>query len=285
MAVELRPGTMADQRECARICCEAFHAIAARHNFPPDFPSADMAEWLMGALLQHPEVYSVVAEADGRVVGSNFLHQGSPIAGVGPITVDPAAQDRGVGRMLMEDVLERARADGHPGVRLVQAAYHARSFGLYARLGFDVREQLVNLQGPPIRADFPGYAVRPAAADDLEACDALCVRVHGHPRSGSVRDAIRQGTAAVVEYGGRITGYTTGVGFLGHTVGESTREVQALIAAAPEYAGPGFLLPSRNGELLRWCLANGLRVVQVMTLMSRGLYNEPQGAFLSSVLY
>ena len=29
----------------------------------------------------------------------------------------------------------------------------------------------------------------------------------------------------------------------------------------------------------------GLRVVQPMTLMSMGLYNEPKGAFLPSVLY
>ena len=32
-------------------------------------------------------------------------------------------------------------------------------------------------------------------------------------------------------------------------------------------------------------LANGLRVVQPMTLMSMGLYNEPAGAYLPSVLY
>ena len=35
-----------------------------------------------------------------------------------------------------------------------------------------------------------------------------------------------------------------------------------------------------NGALFRWCLANGLKVVQPMTLMSLGLYNEPAGAFI-----
>jgi hypothetical protein len=58
-----------------------------------------------------------------------------------------------------------------------------------------------------------------------------------------------------------------------------------MIAAADEFAGAGILVPSRNSELFRWCLANGLRVVQPMTLMSLGLYNEPRGAFLPSVLY
>ncbi|MNT65813.1 hypothetical protein D3C72_2038220 [compost metagenome] len=61
--------------------------------------------------------------------------------------------------------------------------------------------------------------------------------------------------------------------------------MKALIGAAPAFAGPGFLLPTRNGELLRWCLERGLRIVQPMTLMSIGLYQQPEGSFLPSVLY
>jgi hypothetical protein len=61
--------------------------------------------------------------------------------------------------------------------------------------------------------------------------------------------------------------------------------MQALIASAESFAGSGILLPSRNTALLRWCLANGLRIVQPMTLMSMGLYNQPAGAWLSSILF
>jgi hypothetical protein len=60
---------------------------------------------------------------------------------------------------------------------------------------------------------------------------------------------------------------------------------KALIGAATVFAGPGILLPMRNWELFRWCLDDGLRVVKPMTLTSFGLYNEPVGAFLPSVLY
>jgi hypothetical protein len=109
--------------------------------------------------------------------------------------------------------------------------------------------------------------------------------VHGHDRGPELRDAIEQGTATVVEHNGRITGYATMVGFFGHAVGESNEELKALIGAAQSFPGPGFLLPTRNSDLLRWCLGNGLRVVQPMTLMSMGLYNEPGGAFLPSVIY
>jgi hypothetical protein len=89
----------------------------------------------------------------------------------------------------------------------------------------------------------------------------------------------------VVEHDGRVTGYATAIGFFGHAVGESDENLKALIGAAPAFPGPGFLLPARNGALLRWCLAHGLRVVQPMTLMSLGLYGEPSGSFLPSVLY
>jgi hypothetical protein len=75
------------------------------------------------------------------------------------------------------------------------------------------------------------------------------------------------------------------VGFFGHAVGENNEDLKALIGAATGFPGPGFMLPTRNGELLRWCLEKGLRIVQPMTLMSIGLYNEPAGGFLPSVIY
>jgi hypothetical protein len=61
--------------------------------------------------------------------------------------------------------------------------------------------------------------------------------------------------------------------------------MRALIGAAESFPGPGFLVPMRNGELLRWCLAEGLRITQTMTLMTIGLYNQPDGAWLPSVTY
>ena len=132
---------------------------------------------------------------------------------------------------------------------------------------------------------MPGRTVRPATATDAEACDRLCRKVHGHDRGGDLRRAIGEGTASVVERQGRVTGYTTQIAFFGHAVGETNDDLKALIGAAPEFAGPGFLLPSRNTELFRWCLAHGLRMVQPLTLMTIGLYNEPQGAYLPSILF
>jgi hypothetical protein len=130
-----------------------------------------------------------------------------------------------------------------------------------------------------------GHSVRRATADDIEACDELCRDIHGHDRHGDLIDAIGQETATVVERTGRITGYATSIGFFGHAIGKTNEDIKALIAAAAEFSGLGFHLPSRNAELMRWCLTNGLRIRQPMTLMSIGPYQEPAGVFLPSVLF
>ena len=285
MTVTVRTAAERDVATCGRICYEAFRNIAERHAFPPDMPSPEAGVELVGALVAHPAIHGLVAEIDGRVVGSNFLWELSPIAGVGPITIDPSVQNGGAGRALMEGVLARAHERRAPGVRLVKAAYHARSLSLYAKLGFDVREPLAAVQGTPPGSRVPGCDVRAATGADLDACEALHRAIHGFERTGELRDAVAQGTAQVVLRGGALTGYTTGVGFFGYSVARTDEDLQALIAAAPSYPGPGFLVPMRNTALLRWCLGNGLRVVQPMTLMSVGLYNEPRGAFLPSVIY
>ncbi len=285
MDVKLRPGRPEDAEACGRICYVAFGTISGEHNFPPDFPAPEIATGLASMLLGHPGFYSVVAEVNGKVVGSNFLDERSTIPGVGPVTVDPAVQNKGVGRTLMQDVIQRASDRGAPGIRLLQAAYHGRSLSLYAKLGFQVRDLLACMQGTPPKGEIPGYRVRAATTTDVEACTAVCRRVHGHDRAGEVRDAVAQGTARVVEHDGRISGYATDLAFFAHAVGESNEDLKALIMAAEAFGGSGILVPTTNAELFRWCLERGLRVVHPMTLMTHGLYTPPQGAYLPSILY
>ena len=285
MELKVRPGTPADAETCGRICYNAFKTISEAHGFAPDFPAPEVAIDVLTRMLANPNFYSVVAEIDGRIVGSNFMDERNTIAGVGPITVDPTVQDRAIGRRLMDAVHKRAAERNFAGVRLIQAGFHTRSLSLYAKLGYDVREPLACIQGNALGISIDGHVVRPATEGDVAACNRLCARVHGHDRGGELRDAIAQGSANVVEHEGGITGYATIIGFFGHAVGETDKDIKALIGAAKEFAGPGFLLPTRNGELFRWCLSNGLRITQPMTLMSKGVYNEPAGAFLPSILY
>jgi predicted N-acetyltransferase YhbS len=284
-AVRVRRATADDAPAAGRICYDAFAAIAGAHGFPPDFPNPEVAAGLLGMLFTHPGFHAVVAEADGRVVGSNCLDERGAIVGVGPITVEPSVQNGSIGRALMQAVLDRARERQAPGVRLLQAAYHNRSLSLYTKLGFDPREPMSVMQGPPLRLTLEGHTVRTATEADLAAITALCERVHGHSREGEVRDALPQGIVKVVERQGRVTGYASGFGFFGHAVGETDADLQALIGAAEHIVGPGLIIPTRNAALFRWCLMQGLRVVMPLTLMTIGLYNEPRGAYMPSILY
>jgi len=236
-------------------------------------------------MFSHPGFYCVVAESGGRVAGSNCLDERSIIAGVGPITIDPSLQDRGTGRKLMQAVLDRAHEQGAAGIRLVQAAFHNRSLSLYSSLGFDIREPLSCMQGRTTQREIPGCTVRAARPADVEPCNGLAHQVHGFDRGRDLTEAVEHGTALVVERGGRITGYASSLAFFGHATAETTLDLQALIVSADSFGGPGILVPSRNNSLFRWCLANGLRVVQPMTLMTTGLYNEPSGAWLPSILF
>src|SRR4030088_3163337 len=161
-SIVIRRASPAEAEVCGRICFEAFGALAAHHNFLPDFPAPDVPVAVLSMMFSHPSFFCVVAEQGGRVIGSNCLDERTPIAGVGPITIDPAAQNRMVGRQLMQTVIARADERKFAGIRLVRAAYHNRSLSLYSKLGFVVREPLACMQGPGIQKILPNHRIRRA---------------------------------------------------------------------------------------------------------------------------
>jgi predicted N-acetyltransferase YhbS len=278
---DIRPATADDAAPCARVMVDAFGALASRHSFPMETAGAPV-DMQMASMLATEGIYALVAERNGAVVASAFQDERGRIVGIGPVSVDPAVHG-GIGRALMEALLRRCAEREVAGVRLVQTAYNYRSLSLYAKLKFAVREPLSVFQGA-VDAQVDSD-VRPATPDDIAACDAICTDVHGHDRHGELREWVAAGTARVVERRGQITGYATGCGYLFHAVGRTNDDVIALLANAETIVGLGFIVPSRNSRLMGWCLDAGLELVQQSTLMSLGLYNEPQGAWLPSIGY
>ena len=283
--VLIRRATPHDAATCGQICFDAFSTINQKHGFPCDFPEPAVAIGLMTTMFSAPPFYCVVAELDGRIVGSNCLDERSAIHGIGPITIDPSVQNRGVGRRLMQAVMERSHQKNAAGVRLVQAGFHMRSLSLYSSLGFEIREPLACMQGKTRQRSVAGCSVRAAHPGDLPACASLSSRIHGFDRSGELPHAIETGTAKVVERDGKITAYSSDLAFFGHATAETNADLQALLSSAESFGGSGVLIPTRNTSLFRWCLQNGLRIIQPLTLMSIGLYSAPAGAWLPSILY
>ena len=240
MPITIRPAETADAAVCGEIAYRAFQTLADHHSFPRPYPSAEVAVGLLSQLLVNPGFYGIVAEQEGRIVGSNFVDERASIAGIGPITVDPEVEARGIGRSLMQAVVGHLADRNVAGIRLVQAAYNNRSLCLYTTMGFQTREPLSVMQGPALEVKFAGYDVRPAAETDIAACNLLCRRVHGFDRAVELRDAIAAQTATVVEHLGQITGYATGAGSSGHAVAGTNQDLKALIGAAPTFPGRAF---------------------------------------------
>ncbi|HEX2086728.1 MAG TPA: GNAT family N-acetyltransferase [Solirubrobacteraceae bacterium] len=287
--VHLRPIASADVDAVAAILFKAFAGIHDRHRFPRDFPTLEAALELTTAFAAHPQIHGVVAEAGGRVVGSNFLDERGPVRGVGPITVDPDAQARGVGRRLMQAVIDRAA--GARGVRLLQDSFNVQSLALYSSLGFEVVEPVVVMAGTPRVAPAGGVEVRPLQASDLDAAERLHVAVHGYERTNELRDALGAPhlDPFVAIRDGRLVAYATTLSFFpaAYGVAERDEDIAALVAGASAATGKeaSFLLPTRQTALFRWALDAGLRVVKPMTYMTIGERRDAAGAWIPSVLY
>lgn len=287
MNMNIRPVAPADTEAVGQIIYEAFCGIADCHNFPRDYASIEAAVQMARISINNPDIYGIVAEADGKIVGSNFLWEQNEIRAVAGITIAPERQSNGVGRQLMRAVIERGR--GAKGIRLVQDAFNTASMSLYADLGFDAKELLVLVEGKIIGEASEAVEVRPLTEEDFAACGELCRRTHGFERNNELKQLSGMFPAFVATREKRVVAYASSPFFwqANHAVAESAEDMQALLAGAGRLTGQpvSFLLPTRQAELFRWCLNQGLRVVKPMSLMAMGEYQEPRGCFLPSVLY
>ena len=288
MGLIIRSIQQTDAETCGEIGFQAHKAISSAHGYPSEQPSIEFAVGMIKTLLANPNSWGALAERDGQILGSIFLHvfPPSPVAAIGPLTVDPSAEG-GVGRALMEASLMEARKRDYDQVRLIQSPSHLRSFVLYTKCGFTLREPLFLMQGKPV----PGilgkkHDVRAARSEDISACNEICISVHGFSREKELRQAVDQRVATVnIDNTGNITGYAAGIGIFGHAVAKTNEVLKALVASASAILGPGFFVPGRNYNLLRWLLDAGFRIVWPANLMTVGNYQDPTAPFLPSIAY
>ena len=288
MDLIIRSIRQTDAETCGKIGFQAHKAISSAHGYPSEQPSLEFAVGMIRTLLANPNSWGALAERDGQILGSIFLHlfPASPVAAIGPLTVDPSVQG-GVGRALMEASLTEARKCSYDQVRLVQSPSHLRSFVLYTKCGFILREPLFLMRGNPVPSIVgKKHDVRAARSEDISACNEICISVHGFSREIELRQAIDQQVASVnIDNTGNITGYAAGIGWLGHAVAKTNEVLKALVANASAIIGPGFFVPGRNSDLLRWLLDAGFRMVWPANLMTVGNYQDPTAPFLPSIAY
>jgi len=275
-----------DIPELARICFEAFGQLHDRHRTPRDFPDLEMANMVIGLFTTRNDFFGVTAKADGRLVGSNYLSLMDEVGGIGPITIDPTIQGRGIGRGLMQQVIEHADQRGMRETRLVQEALNTTSLPLYASLGFDVREPLGSMRMAP--AANPDNTIRLATREDLPLLKKLGEEFYGVSRANELAAWMSVELPVLVrERQGKARGYFM-PGKLGHAAAETADDVLALIGEAGRHAPPEaatFLCPVRQSELFQGALRAGHRMEKALTYMTRGPYTAPMGAWTPSYLY
>lgn len=289
MSLTVRPIEQADAEACGKIGYQAHKAISSAHGYPSEQPSIEFAVGMIKTLLANRNSWGVLAERDGRILGSIFLHvfPPSPVSAIGPLTVEPSAEG-GIGRALMEAALMETHKRGHDQVRLVQSPSHLRSFVLYTKCGFALREPLFLMHGNPTPSSLEKkkYDVRAARPQDITACNEICMSAHGFSRELELGQAIDQQVANVAtDNTGNVTGYAAGIGFFGHAVAKTNEVLKSLIANATAILGPGFFVPARNYHLLRWLLDTGFRIVWPANMMTVGKYQDPTVPFLPSIAY
>jgi predicted N-acetyltransferase YhbS len=277
--------TVADVPAVGRIIAEAFNDVWQRHGFPAPWPRPETADQMTGFYVNYSEARGFVAERDGTLVGSGFAHIRGDKAGIGPVTVAPEAQSRGVGRALMARLLDEARECS--SVRLIQDPFNNVSFSLYSKLGFVPRDVVARFVTEDPRPTQPrnSPAVRAMTTDDLESVAALDERKTGMRRPLDYALLMSLGSQLVCQRDGRVIGFLCRVPtddevMLGPGAAETLDDLRALLGEALRIPGPHrtrVWLTASQHDLLRCVFDAGFAISSISTYMVKGDWQPPPG--------
>jgi GNAT superfamily N-acetyltransferase len=290
MTFEIRRMTREDIPEVGRIGVEAFNDLMARHNRPPLYPDPQVGPLAATAYLSIDPERSLVAMDENRIIGSIFYRRRGETVSVGPATVAPAAQGRGVGTKLFQTVIERE--PNARSMRIMQDSLNLASFELLVRIGYSLGEEVAMFTLPAgFREEHESDpTVRVARAEDLVEILALDRRLFGSDRKRDFEFLRRFGKILAIHSGKALDGYlaqmpTPGRIMLGPGGADSPEALRRLVQhAVGETLGElSLLVPARDYENIKPLLATGFRLVGLSNLMFRGSWNPPSGAYAYSL--
>lgn len=204
--------TEADIGPVRGVADAAFGALnEAMHEPPHPEPSPEMAQrrrWRLAHVLQHDPEGSLVAEADGRVVGSALALRRGDLWHLSLLVVDPAQQGAGVGRRLLDAALVTAQGAARA---MILSSRDPRAIRRYVLAGFDLVPSM-NASGTIDRSALPAPdGVR--EGDDLDFADAVAREVRGASYRLEVEGFTVAGPLIVTEeHDGRGFAWTTPTG-------------------------------------------------------------------------
>jgi len=223
--VKIRNAIDADFFIASQICAEAFIDISHRYGYTPDITN-ETVEFLKG-YINSKSYFSIIAEEDQTILGSAFAFIADDIKGVGPISVNIAAQGRHIGKRLLEHILKNQSSA--KSIRTLQEAYNKISYSLCISCGFVAQEQVALLSGFPKSASTanPQFEIREMVDKDIIPCSALCKSILGFSRQHGLEELLKIKNPEVPisipfviiqKSDNTIIGYTSGFSHIGHTV-------------------------------------------------------------------
>ncbi len=232
----------------------------------------------------------LVAEWEGRPVGTAVACVFGPVGWIAMVLVDPEFRGRGIGTRLVAQSVEYL---GRKGVRSIRLDATPLGRPVYEKLGFRAEYELARWQGvAPARPTPPG--IIPAAEDELPRIAELDQRVTGTPRARLIEMLFRQqpGAMHVAAPADQLAGYATWregslAAFLGPAMALNNSAGQGLLdAVLAQCAGQTVFIdvPCDNKPASHWAGSCGFTVQRPLTRMVRGepVADRPKNLWASS---
>lgn len=227
--------------------------------------------------------HGLVATMAGEVVATGmWWPYGESHATLGMIIVSPDHQGAGLGRRLMQGLLEQVR---HRSVML-----NATLAGqpLYEKLGFVPCGEICQYHGEVLEVSAPvlaaGTSLRAATAADMAELERLDHAASGLPRRAMLASLLERGECVVLERDGRAVGFSVlrrfGRGLVvGPVVAEGDADAQILVAHWLQGRQGQFVRIDirANAPLAGWLTLQGLKPAGNVIAMVRGCLPVVQG--------
>jgi Acetyltransferase (GNAT) family len=198
----------------------------------------DRRTWFEFATSQ-PECRPVVAEVNGRLVGTGVGTANGAVGWIGTIWVEPAHRGVGIGRALTEGVVEGLEAAGCRTLVLVATE---QGYQLYERMGFRLQThyRILEASGLDPAASEPDASVRGFAPADVEAIIRLDRAASGEDRAHAIRRFAGPLTTRVLTRYGEVQAFVIRAPWGGGaTVARDPAHALRILDARRRASGPG----------------------------------------------
>lgn len=304
-SMNLRTMTPEDRFEVAELIYASINFWYQQHGRPPIFAGGPRVTEVFYDVYNALEPgCAVIAEnpQTRRLMGSCFYHPRKHHVSLGIMNAHPNYFGQGVGRALLQSIIDYTDSHGYKALRLTSSAINLDSFSLYNRAGFVPRCAFqdmflaVPLQG--MSRSAPGAdRVRPARVEDVPAMTALEMEISGISREEDYRYCIVNDPGfwhvAVYENprgdidGFMISSAHPAMTMLGPCLARSEEEAAALILRElDQHRGrsPVFLLPVDRPRLVRQMYDWGARNCELHLCQVRGEFQPFRGISMPTFL-